>query len=84
MQVTEQLSKVTGCHYDWNDNRTELDGRSGSAYGVIAQEVKEIFPEIVCRSSEGFMMVDYMQFIPIMIESIKELKAEIEELKGGK
>ena len=82
MKVTETLSKITGCHYDWNDTMTALSGRTGSHYGVIAQDVLEVFPDIVEESVEGYLMVDYQQLIPIMIESIKELKAEIEQLKG--
>ena len=83
MQVTEALSKITGCHYDWNDTMTALSGRTGSHYGVIAQDVLEVFPSMVEKSIEGYLMVDYQQLIPVMIESIKELKAEIEQLKGG-
>ena len=82
MLVTEKLSKVTGCHYDWNEDMNALTGRTGSHYGVIAQDVKEIFPEIISMEPDGYYRVDYQQFIPIMIESIKELKAEIEQLKG--
>ena len=82
MIITQRLSKVNGVRYDWNDKMKELDNVTGSEYGVIAQEVKDIFPELVHMEADGYYTVDYHQFIPIMIESIKELKAEIERLKG--
>lgn len=49
-------------------------------YGVIAQEVKEVLPELV-DSARGFMVVDYDQFIPFLIEIVKQQQKEIEQLK---
>ena len=43
-------------------------------YGVLAQEVKEIIPEIVSgEREEDFHSVEYNGFIPLMIEALKEL-----------
>lgn len=50
--------------------------------GVIAQEVKEVFPEVVKDNGE-YMSVAYGNMIGVMIEAIKELKAEVAELKNG-
>lgn len=56
------------------------DGRKET--GVIAQEVKEVFPEVVKDNGE-YMSVAYGNMIGVMIEAIKELKAEVDELKNG-
>lgn len=56
------------------------DGRKET--GVIAQEVKEILPEVVKDNGE-YMSVAYGNMIGVMIEAIKELKAEVDELKNG-
>ena len=58
-----------------------LDGKTGFEYGVIAQEVQKEFPEMVKMDSDGYLTVDYIQFIPILIESIRELKNEIDSIK---
>ena len=58
-----------------------LDGKTGFEYGVIAQEVQKEFPEMVYKGSDGYLCVDYIQLIPVMIEAIKELKQEIDALK---
>jgi hypothetical protein len=50
--------------------------------GVIAQEVEEIIPEVVLTNNEGIKSVAYGNMVGLLIEAIKELKAEIEELKG--
>ncbi|NCZ53903.1 MAG: tail fiber domain-containing protein [Verrucomicrobia bacterium] len=52
--------------------------------GVIAQEMKEVLPEVVmdASSDDEFMSVSYGNIVGVLIEAIKELKAEIEELKG--
>ena len=41
--------------------------------------MKEYFPELVKEDEEGYLSVDYIGFIPLMLESIKELKAEVQE-----
>jgi hypothetical protein len=41
-------------------------------YGLIAQEVKELFPDLVYEDSDGFLSVDYIGIIPLLIQSIKD------------
>ena len=40
-----------------------------------------VLPEIVTTRDNGYKAVKYEKLVPLLIESIKELKAEIEELK---
>ena len=46
-------------------------------------ETDEHSGEITSKSGENYLTVDYSRIVPLLIEAIKELKAEIEELKGG-
>ena len=50
--------------------------------GVIAQEVEEIIPEVVHTNTEGIKSVAYGNLVGLLIESIKELKAEVNDLKA--
>ncbi len=57
-------------------------------YGFIAQEVREIYPELVYEDEEGMLGIDYVAFIPLLIEKIKDqnnaiasLEREIETIK---
>ena len=81
--IPDALSKVlsiSGNTFDWNDKSE----KEGTDVGVIAQEVLEILPEAVKTRETGYMAVCYEKIIPLLIEAIKELKVEIDELKGGK
>jgi len=57
-------------------------GEEDRKVGVIAQEVEEVLPEVVHTDTEGMKSVDYGKMVGVLIEAIKELKQEIDELKG--
>ena len=50
-------------------------------YGVIAQELQELFPELVEEGPDGYLKVNYIELVPLLIRSIQELKTEINEIK---
>ena len=55
---------------------------NGRHLGVSAQEVQEVFPEAVAtRPIDEYLTVKYEKLVPVLIEAIKELKAEIDTLK---
>ena len=74
----EKVSQLRGVTYIRNDHE---DG--GQQMGVIAQEVEKIIPQVVKTADDemGTKSVDYGRITAVLIESIKELKAEIDELK---
>jgi len=84
MSVLKKLLCLRGVKYEWNDTMYALTGESGTEYGVIAQEVQKEFPEMVTMKDDGYLVVDYIQLIPVMIEAIKELKLEIDSIKQNK
>jgi len=59
---------------------TTLDNRDGT--GVIAQEVEQVMPCLVSTDRDGMKNVSYGNFAGILIESIKELTSQIEELRA--
>ncbi|MGB4415477.1 MAG: tail fiber domain-containing protein, partial [Paludibacter sp.] len=50
-------------------------------FGLIAQELQKIYPKLVYEDTDGFLSVDYIGIIPLLIQSVKELKSEIDNLK---
>ena len=71
------INGIKGYTFDWND-KTE---REGSDVGVIAQDVQKVFPNIVKEREDGYLAVDYIKLIPVLIEEVKRLNSEITELK---
>ena len=51
--------------------------------GLLAQELKEIYPELVCEQQNGYYGINYTELVPVLVRSIQELKQEINELKNG-
>ena len=80
----EKLLKISGYQYHWNKIAQEMyPERTMLDVGVIAQEVKEIIPSAVVEREDGYLAVKYEKLIPLLIEAVKALKAEIEEMKRG-
>jgi hypothetical protein len=80
--IPDALNKVlsiSGNTFDWN----EKSGKEGTEAGVIAQEILEVLPEAVTTRDNGYLAVHYEKLVPLLIEAIKELKEEINQLKGG-
>lgn len=74
--VTDKLSNIKIRSFDWKETGQHQE------YGVIAQEVLEVFPEVVAESPEGMYSVDYSRFVPMLIQEIQALRKEVDELKG--
>ena len=51
------------------------------AYGLIAQDVEQVLPELVVTRPDGYKAVDYSELPMLTIQAVKELKAENDELK---
>jgi hypothetical protein len=71
------VNRLNGISFDWN----EKSGKTGKDYGIIAQEVEAIFPEIVQTRDNGYKAVKYERLIPLLIEAVKELSKQIKERK---
>ena len=77
----DKVEALNGVTFDW-----KRDGTPSA--GVIAQEVQEVLPEAVkevtpVKGGDSHLSVNYHALTSILIEAIKELKAEVEQLKGG-
>ncbi|KVO91145.1 hypothetical protein WL21_26440 [Burkholderia ubonensis] len=73
----DKVLKLAGVYYS--------DANTGKAsIGVIAQDVQEVFPEVVnVIDAEGHLAVDYSKLVGPLIESIKSLAVRVSELEAN-
>ena len=69
----DKVSAMRGVTFDKDGQRST---------GVIAQEMQEVMPEVVMQDDE-YLSVAYGNLVGVLIEAVKELRAEVEELKKG-
>lgn len=72
------LQKLNGYHFNWKETNRDTELQTG----LLAQEVEKVFPELVTENNEGTKGVNYIGLIPYLLEAVKELKAENEQLKS--
>ena len=77
----DKIDGIAGYEFDWNDKSPGWARQRGHDVGVVAQEIEKIHPEIVEERKNGYLGVDYKRLVPLLIQGIKELKQEVEELK---
>ncbi len=82
----DKILSLSGFTFTWNEKAESLGFASGvSQVGVSAQQVQEVLPEAVKNETlngEEILIVKYEKIVPLLIEAIKELKEEIENLKN--
>jgi hypothetical protein len=75
-QPLEKLSAINGVSFHWKE-----ENQPGTQLGVIAQDVQQVFPELVYQSDQGALEVNYIGLIPVLIEAVKELKKKNTQLE---
>jgi hypothetical protein len=74
----DKVLQMRGVTYDKKDNGVK-------EMGVIAEEIYEVLPEVVLKNEEGDIdSVSYGRITAVLIEAIKDLKKEIEDLKANR
>ena len=64
-------------------NQFESQNLSKKQYALSATQLAELYPDLVYENEDGTKMINYVGMIPLLVQSIGELKAEIAELKGS-
>lgn len=97
LPLSDALSKVLkleGKSYEWKEEYYKTKEKPGGVevlkkratpegrhYGVIAQEIEKVLPELVKENADGTKAVAYTELIPLLIEAIKEQQKRIELLE---
>jgi hypothetical protein len=80
-----KVASLSGFYYEPNETAQALGYEVKKQVGVSAQEVYKVLPEVTAPApiDEQYLTVHYDKLVPLLIEAIKELKAEVEALKGN-
>ena len=95
----EKVMAISGVKFNSNDLAAKYGyADKHTQVGVIAQEIQAVLPEVVVGapfdtaygvhgpysiSGENYKTVQYDRLVPLLIQAIKELKAEVDALKGN-
>ena len=81
--ILEKLEQINGVYYNWKVEEYPENGFDDSKQiGVIAQELEQVYPELVITDANGYKTVDYPKLTAVLIEAVKEQTQEIKALKG--
>jgi hypothetical protein len=86
----QKVQQLNGVFYDWTDEYIQNHGGEDGYFihkhdvGLIAQDLEKVLPQLVVERKDGFKAVKYDKVVALLIEAVKELKAEIDELKRNK
>jgi hypothetical protein len=81
--VTYGLNEVSNLNpvtFYWTEEASKHD--RNKKYGFIAQQVSSYMPDLVGTDEDGYYNLDTFSMIPILVKAIKELKAEVDDLKS--
>ena len=96
MRVTEKLQQLQAVQFQRENtvmkqeegHKAPSEGTeeelvlSSIQYGLVAEQLKEVYPELVYEDRYGNVSIIYMEMIPLLVQSINELSSELAELKG--
>jgi hypothetical protein len=77
----EKVRDLNGVLFTWDTDTVDVHGYEGQSVGVLAQDVQRVLPEAVRERDNGYLAVDYEKLVPLLIEAIKDLTDEIEQLR---
>ncbi len=82
-EVTDKLGLLNPTTYNFKeDSPVSQSLKDNLQYGVIAQELEQIFPSLVMEDRDGYKTVNYLAFIPMLIQAHKDQQEAIDVLEA--
>jgi hypothetical protein len=90
-----KIDKINGVYFNYTDKAKEANQHfaDGRQVGLIAQEIQEVLPEVISFapfdygvdnqniSGENYLTLNYDKVVPLLLQAIKELKCELDDVK---
>ncbi|MDA3930032.1 MAG: tail fiber domain-containing protein [Prolixibacteraceae bacterium] len=77
----EKVKKLKSVNYKWKTNNGNDKSAKGNnkTYGLLAQDLEKIYPDMVMTNDSGVKAIYYMELIPVLIQVTQEQQAIIEQ-----
>jgi hypothetical protein len=82
----EKVVQFKAVEFDWNENIDPSDfeyykmNNKLHSLGLIAQDIKNYFPEVVKIDNRGYYYIEYPKLNAVLVEAIKEQQLLIENI----
>jgi hypothetical protein len=80
-EAVSRITRLRGVTWRWREQAPD-EAKAQPGIGVIAQEVEQVFPELVMTDAEGRKRVDYLGLVAPLIEAVKELDERLQALEA--
>lgn len=87
--ILQKMLSLKGVTYEWDDDKTGYKRPEGTQYGFTAQNIQEVFPELVTEDNLGYLQTAYGTYDAMYVESIRallqkinDLESDLDQLKG--
>lgn len=80
VSALDVIKQLVGKRYRMKSSKNGENKNQNDSYGLLAQEVLPVMPDIVYTDNDGFMNVSYLELIPMLIEAVKELDTKVEKI----
>lgn len=75
----EKLKQVKGVSYKFiNADKGAKNNENNKNFGFIAQDFRKIYPELVYEDSKGYLSIDYVSMIPVLLEAFKTQQTRLD------
>jgi endosialidase-like protein len=80
--MLDKVSQLQPVHFNWRAAEfPDLNLGASTSFGLIAQDVEKVMPELVTEDAKGFKAVKYNEIPLMLLQAIRELKAENDSLR---
>jgi len=80
-QLSIDAGDTATVQVDYYTNESKILQRKH--YGLLAQELQEIYPDLVYEGEDGYLSVNYMEIIPLLIKTVQELQTQVNNLTSS-
>jgi len=75
-KTLQSIQQINGYTYNWKDK-----SNPDEQIGLLAQELKKVYPQLVKENANGELSVNYSGMVPVLLEAIKELQQRVAQLE---